>query len=231
MRICILQTAFTNPHAAEECSPVHDPGNFTDQHTFDHGYDFYFNFMWGQHEDDLSGIDACKYFESLGLPSVGQRSEVLERSKNDLYKDARALGYPRVPGTTPPDSDSDSASSNIQTPSSSSSSSSPEPYSLTAVQAILPTLGPFDHILNLSVLYFLSPVDFSLTMVRSFQLARKSLVGWIDEIPETYMAKLLEMGPPHSHMIGFNQLEDMEKMFCNLPPPGWKLAEKFRQSE
>ncbi|GFF26510.1 hypothetical protein IFM58399_01439 [Aspergillus lentulus] len=543
MRICILQTAFTNPHATEEYSPVHDPGNFTDQHTFDHvwihkhaakeqideavskGYDFYFNFM----------------------PAlVGQRSEVLERSKNDLYKDARALGYPRVPGTsnyplfvkaasscasqfitekslcrnreelvqslailqealaagralagrpseairtttvvdgipipedvvvqeyvsgwdhsvvvievgdcpvalaperyvyptgftpyadyltfevkfhpethvellryqddptlytklqelavqafhankmagrtwcnvdirvpppgqgepvvlevnpmpavflprdhewedvairesfpgghralintmiashllrrraheeklhriaevydnvsskydeniakvtrlpaiyrkivarvdlsqgtilelgagtglfgralaqemqqgtTPPDSDSDSASSNNRTPSSSSSSSSsPRPYSITgielsqgmaqkcrqtgvyeevhhgAVQAILPTMGPFDHILSLSVLYFLPPVEFSLAMVRSFQLARKSLVVWIDEIPETYTAKLLEMGPPHSHMIGYNHLEDMEKTFCNPPPPGWKLAEKFRQS-
>ncbi|EAW22566.1 uncharacterized protein NFIA_012550 [Aspergillus fischeri NRRL 181] len=166
----------------------------------------------------------------------------------------RALAEEMQQRTTPPDSDSDSASSNNQTPSSSSSSLSPRPYSLTgielsqgmaekcrqtgvyekihhgAVQAILPTLGPFDHILSLSVLYFLPPVDFSLTMVRSFQLARKSLVVWIDEIPETYTAKLLEMGPPHSHMIGYNHLEDMEKTFCNSPPPRWKLAEKFRQS-
>jgi hypothetical protein len=67
-------------------------------------------------------------------------------------------------------------------------------------------------------------------MVRSFQLAQKSLVVWIDEIPETYNAKLLEMGPPYSHMIGYTHLEDMEKTFCNPPPPGWKLAEKFRQS-
>jgi predicted TPR repeat methyltransferase len=125
----------------------------------------------------------------------------------------RALAQEMQQRATPPDSDSDSASSNNQTPfpsSSSSSSSSPRPYSITgielsqgmaekcrqtgvyekihhgAVQAILPTLGPFDHILSLSVLYFLPPVDFSLTMVRSFQLAQKSLVVWIDEIPETY---------------------------------------------
>ncbi|KAF3910540.1 hypothetical protein ABW21_db0201114 [Orbilia brochopaga] len=118
MRICVFQSAFTNPHQIEEHSPCQDPSKFTDQHTFDHvwvhkstareqvdnavaeGYDFYFNFMWGQHEDELAGIDACKYFESLGLPSIGLRSKVLERSKNDFYKDARRLGYPRVPGTS-----------------------------------------------------------------------------------------------------------------------------------
>lgn len=560
MKICILQSAFTNPHPTEEYSPAHDPGNFTDQHTFDHvwirketaneqidnavskGYDFYFNFMWGQHEDDVAGIAACKYFESLNLPSIGQRSEVLERSKNDFYKEARTLGYPRVPGTSnyplfvkaasscasqfisdkslchnrdelvqslasihealapgralagryieevptaaiidgisipedvvvqeyvsgwdhsvviievgdcpvplaparyiyppgftpyvdfltfdtkfhpethieplrddpalyaklqevavqafhankmagqswcnvdirvprpghgepvvmevnpmpavflPPDhqwedivvresfpgghrafintliashlslrrareqvpnpvadvydnvsikydenvatmtqmdtiyrkvlacvdfsqgtilelgvgtglfgraweqsmhrspitdSSSHSTSSDGRSSSSSLDIKSSGAHSLTgielskgmaeqcrktgvyekihhgSIQAILPTIGPFDHILTLSVLYFLSPQDFSLAMVRSFQLARKSLVVGIDEVPESYTAKLIEMGLPHSHMIGHNHLEDMEKTFCNPPPPGWKLSNKFRQS-
>ncbi|KAK6360502.1 hypothetical protein TWF730_006642 [Orbilia blumenaviensis] len=104
MRICVLQSAFTSPTPIGEHSPVQDPGKFTDQHTFEHvwvhkrtakeqideaiakGYDFYFNFMWGQYEDDLAGIDECKYFESFDLPSIGQRSIVLERSKNDFMR-------------------------------------------------------------------------------------------------------------------------------------------------
>ncbi|THC88776.1 hypothetical protein EYZ11_011775 [Aspergillus tanneri] len=30
------------------------------------GFDFYFNFMWGQYEDEVAGVAACQYFESLG---------------------------------------------------------------------------------------------------------------------------------------------------------------------
>ena len=54
--------------------------------------------MWGQHEGDVGGIEACKYFESFDLPSIGQRRTLLERTKDDFYEDARRLGYPRVPG-------------------------------------------------------------------------------------------------------------------------------------
>ncbi|KAE8351969.1 S-adenosyl-L-methionine-dependent methyltransferase [Aspergillus coremiiformis] len=551
MRVCVLQSAYTSPHPTEDY-PAQDPGKFTDQHTFDHvwihkktakeqidetiakNYDFYFNFMWGQHEDDLAGIDACKYFESFGLPSIGQRSEVLERSKNDFYKTARALGRPRVPGTSkyplfvkaatscasqfiydwslcrnrdelidglaklkealasgraiagrsdeasptapvvdgipipddivvqeyirgwdhsvvvievggvpvplaperyvypkgfkpydefltldmkfhketnvellryaddpvlfsqlqelaieawhtnnmtgqswgnvdirvpapgageptvlevnpmpavflPPshefediairecfpggnralvntlianyfvlnhtrDQDqkrvadvydvvSDKYDENIAkvtrlhelyeevlaqvdlhqgtildlgagtglfgraltqkmqlTPPSecdsilTPSSLPSRPFSLTAIelssgmvdkcrqtgvydivhhgsmQNVLPTIGPFDHIVSLSALYFLPPVDFCLVMVRSFQLARKSLVVCVDEPPESYIAKLVEMGPPHSYMVGYNHVEEMEKTFCTPPPPGWTLTERFQRS-
>ncbi|KAK6359045.1 hypothetical protein TWF696_000216 [Orbilia brochopaga] len=557
MRICVFQSAFTKSHQIEEHSPCQDPSKFTDQHSFDHiwvhkgtakeqidkavtgGYDFYFNFMWGQHEDELAGIDACKYLESLGLPSVGLRSKVLERSKNDFYLDARRLGYPRVPGTsnyplfvkpatscgsqfvstkslcrnreelieslstlsealapgravagipteasstaplvdgipipddivvqeyvsgwdytvvivevgncpvaltperyiypagftpyedfltfevkfhpdtrsellkyeedpalftklqevalqafhanrmagqswcsvdirvprpgygeptvlevnpmpavflppphwedrvfrecfpgghralintliashmlslrsdkpaqarvadvysalsneydeqyercalknlinilrrvskrvdfsqgttlelgsgtgsfgrslvqlmqhTPPEPDSDSPSE-TQAPLISSSNPS-RSFSISgielsqgmaekcqqtgaydkiyhgAVQAILPTIEPFDHVFSFSVLYFLSPEDFSMTVVRCFQLARKSLVLCIDETTDEYIQKLIDIGA--SHMVGYNHLADMEKSFCNPVPAGWKLSDKFRR--
>ncbi|KAB8073663.1 hypothetical protein BDV29DRAFT_157426 [Aspergillus leporis] len=115
MRICVLQSA---PSEGQELAGelTADPSRFTDQHTFEHrwirkdtaaeqidaavdeGFDFYFNFMWGQHEDEVAGIDACRYLECLGLPSIGQRSQILERNKNDFYELARALGAPKVPG-------------------------------------------------------------------------------------------------------------------------------------
>ncbi|KAJ6257332.1 hypothetical protein Dda_8221 [Drechslerella dactyloides] len=96
-----------------------------------------------------------------------------------------------------------------------------------ALQAILPAIGPFDHIVSFSVLYFLSPEDFSMTMVQSFQLARKSLVVYIDEITDDYVSKLTERGYPH--MAGHNHLDDMEQSFCNPVPAGWKLSDKLRQ--
>jgi SAM-dependent methyltransferase len=117
MRICVLQSSYAgSDHVLSEHDPYADPSGFTDQHTFEHrwilkataktqidalvteGFDFYFNFMWGQHDDKVAGIEACKYFESFGLPFIGLQSRVLERSKHDFYRDARVNGSPRVPG-------------------------------------------------------------------------------------------------------------------------------------
>ncbi len=118
MRICVLQSAYSDQHELAEHDSGADPSRFTDQHTFEHRwirkdnakeqidaamsekFDFYFNFMWGQLEDEVAGIGAIEYFESFGLPYIGQRSELLKRSKNDFYRNARALGAPRVPGTS-----------------------------------------------------------------------------------------------------------------------------------
>ncbi|KAK6345340.1 hypothetical protein TWF718_007258 [Orbilia javanica] len=573
MRICVFQSAFTQPNQIEEYSPSQDPSNFTDQHTFEHvwvnkdkakeqideaiakNHDFYFNFMWGQHEDNVAGIEACKYFESFNLPSIGQRTAVLERTKNDFYEDARRLGYPRVPGPsisndtsapkyplfvkpasscgsmfispksrcrnreelveclarldqelapgraeaalskttearaptvvvdeipipadlvvqeyvsgwdhsvvvievgdspialnperyiypsgfkpyedfltfeikfhketrvellkyeddpvlfeklqevaiqawnanrmagqswgnvdirvpkpghgepvalevnpmpavflpppqdwedvavrasfpggspalintliashnlrrqaresisksvgdvysnlsaryddmvhsanyqfstcfdiaipgilksggtvldlgsgtglfgralvqksqqeTPPESESDSGSdSEAQSKVLGSNLKSSRGCTVTGIelskgmaeicqktgvydevhvgpaQSVIHTLKPFDHIVSFSVLYFLTPEDFTMTMVRAFKLARKSLIVALDEIPDSYINKLTEMGPPHSHMCGHNHLPIMEKMFCDPPPTGWKLISKHRQ--
>ncbi|KAK6500596.1 hypothetical protein TWF506_003365 [Arthrobotrys conoides] len=573
MRICVFQSAFVGPNQIEDHSPSQDPSKFTDQHTFEtvwihknkakeeideaiaKGYDFYFNFMWGQHEDDVAGIEACKYFESFDLPSIGQRSSVLERTKNDFYEDARRLGYPRVPGPsltastntpqyplfvkpasscgsmfissksrchnreelveclaylekqlaagraeaalsqkakaivpptiidgvsiptdlvvqeyisgwdhsvvvievgdcpvalnperyiypqgfkpyedfltfeikfhdetsvelleyekdpvlfkklqevavqawnanrmagqswgnvdirvpppgqgepvalevnpmpavflpppndwedlsirvsfpgghpalintliasqmlkgrvrqtisksvgevydnlspkydeivhsvansqfggffdiaiariwksggtvldlgsgtglfgralvqkmqqiTPPQSESDSGSDNEAQLSSESKPNSSRECIITGielskgmadicqktgvynkvhigpVQSVIPTIGPFDHMVSFSVLYFLTPEEFTMTMVRAFQLARRSIVVSLDEIPDSYINKLIEMGPPHSCMLGHNHLPIMEKMFCDTPPAGWKLVDRHRK--
>ncbi|KAI1932871.1 hypothetical protein LOZ58_001813 [Ophidiomyces ophidiicola] len=119
MRICLLHSSYKgSDHKLQEVDTHHpDPALFTKQHTFEHrfitknnanaeidaviaeNFDFYFNFMWGTHEDNVAGIDASRYFESLNLPSVGIRSYERERSKNDFFVEARRLGYPRVPGT------------------------------------------------------------------------------------------------------------------------------------
>lgn len=119
MRICVLHSSYEGSgHNLQAVDTHHpDPSNFTRQHTFEHrfvkkenataqidavvaeGFDFYFNFMWGTHEDNVAGIDACRYFESLDLPSVGIRSYERERSKNDFFAEARRLGAPPVPGT------------------------------------------------------------------------------------------------------------------------------------
>lgn len=117
MRICILQSAYPKNHALCDFDGGADPSRYTDQHTFEHcwiqkdtakeqidaavakHFDFYFNFMWGQHEDEVAGIEACQYFESFRLPAIGLRSEVLQRNKKSFIQNARALGAPRVPGS------------------------------------------------------------------------------------------------------------------------------------
>jgi hypothetical protein len=62
------------------------------------GYEFYFNFMWAQREDNVAGIAAIKYFESLKKPFIGIPSRVLEISKADFCDAAHTVDRPRVPG-------------------------------------------------------------------------------------------------------------------------------------
>lgn len=118
MRICILQSAFPEDHAYSKSGNGMDPALYTDQHKFEdrwiqkdsakeqidaavaEKFDFYFNFMWGQEDDEFAGVEACRYVESLGLPVVGANTKALLDSKIEFYKNAQALGYPRVPGTS-----------------------------------------------------------------------------------------------------------------------------------
>ncbi|KAL8726325.1 MAG: hypothetical protein Q9181_006093 [Wetmoreana brouardii] len=121
MKICVLQSAYDgSKHLLEDADPGADPSRFIkpSQHEFHHhwikkstaiaqideatakGYDFYLNFMWGQYEDNVAGLEAIQYFELKGLPSVAQRSCVLLRSKLDFYRDARRFRAPPVPGTS-----------------------------------------------------------------------------------------------------------------------------------
>lgn len=119
MRICLFQSSYEesdDPLAGID-TELSDPSPYTTQHTFEHrlihkdnankeidaaaaeGFDFYISFMWGSHDDLVAGIDACRYLESLDLPMLGLRSQILNRSKQEFYDEARRLGAPRVPGT------------------------------------------------------------------------------------------------------------------------------------
>ncbi len=58
-------------------------------------------FLWGQYDDEgISGVEAIKYFESLGLPNVGVHPRILNASEQEFYEWARLAGKPRVLGMT-----------------------------------------------------------------------------------------------------------------------------------
>lgn len=121
MRICVFQSCFEELQASvgesESQQLCMNPGVFTTQHHVSHktihkktakqqideavaeGYDFYFNFLWGTHDDSLAGIDAIRYFESLNLPHAGVQSSEREQSKWDFFAEAKRAGSPLVPGT------------------------------------------------------------------------------------------------------------------------------------
>ena len=114
MRICVFQSSYDGANnALEEVDPSFpDPAMFTSQHEFHHryihkataaaeidaavaeGFDMYLNFMWGQHEDNVAGVDAIRHLESLGVPIVGLTSKTLSRTKLDFYAAAAKAGLP-----------------------------------------------------------------------------------------------------------------------------------------
>lgn len=117
MRICVLHSSEEGGNSVEDAEGLWpDVGVYAPQHTVENkyikkktakeeideavaeGYDFYFQFLWGTHDDTVSGVDAIKYFESLNLPSAGIRGWERERSKLAFYTEARKQGFPPVPG-------------------------------------------------------------------------------------------------------------------------------------
>ncbi|RMJ09243.1 hypothetical protein CDV36_011127 [Fusarium kuroshium] len=119
MQICVLQATYPEGHILREHDEYADPGRYVKQHTFHHRFidkvnyrqqidaavaekfDFYINFMWGQPEDEVAGVEATEYFESLNVPFIGIRSRILRKSKTDLYEGARKKGSPPVPSADP----------------------------------------------------------------------------------------------------------------------------------
>ncbi|KAG5934256.1 hypothetical protein E4U53_000724 [Claviceps sorghi] len=119
MRICVFQSSYEDSDSVmrEVDNISSQPGVFTSQHEFEYrwihkdkaeqeidaavaeGFDFYFNFLWGTLDDAVAGTSACRYFESLGLPSCGIRSVERSKNKNDFFNAARLRGTPPVPGT------------------------------------------------------------------------------------------------------------------------------------
>ncbi|KAH7928567.1 hypothetical protein BV22DRAFT_1044515 [Leucogyrophana mollusca] len=91
-----------------------DPSRWVKKHEFHHRYihkqtakqqidetcreefDMYLNFMWGQPEDDVAGIEAVRYLESKGVPFIGMPSHFLAKTKLDFRDAARKHGV-RVP--------------------------------------------------------------------------------------------------------------------------------------
>ncbi|KAJ4324539.1 hypothetical protein N0V84_003818 [Fusarium piperis] len=119
MQICVLQATYPDGHILREHDEYADPGRYVKQHTFHHRFidksnyrqqvdaavaekfDFYINFMWGQPEDEVAGVEATEYFESLNVPFIGLQSRILRKSKTDLYDAARKKGSPPVPSADP----------------------------------------------------------------------------------------------------------------------------------
>ncbi|KAL8690534.1 MAG: hypothetical protein Q9218_004032 [Villophora microphyllina] len=133
MKICVLQALYGEKDPKlKDADPTQDPSFYSSGHTFENrwlkkdtakeqidqaineGFDLFFNFLWGQHEDEVAGIEAVRYLESRNIPFVGMPTReslfspfrctpthllppgVLERSKLDFYRDAAKVGI-RVP--------------------------------------------------------------------------------------------------------------------------------------
>ena len=78
MHICLFQSAYPEHHPLREHDEYPDPGRYVNQHTFQHrlieksnakaqidaavaeNFDFYISFMWGQPEDEVSGVEATE---------------------------------------------------------------------------------------------------------------------------------------------------------------------------
>ncbi|KAJ5937809.1 hypothetical protein N7454_004151 [Penicillium verhagenii] len=117
MRICVLHSSEEGGDSVEDSQELWpDVGVYAPRHVVENkyikkptakeqideavteGYDFYFQFLWGTHDDTVSGIDAIKYFETLNVPSAGIRGWERNRSKVAFYTEARKQGFPPVPG-------------------------------------------------------------------------------------------------------------------------------------
>ncbi|KAL3692726.1 hypothetical protein R1sor_006377 [Riccia sorocarpa] len=82
--------------------------------------------------------------------------------------------------------------------------------------------GPYDHIVSLSTLHFIPPLQLSVVLARFFQLARKSVTFTVDTLTESYNKHLEERGVPE--MCGWDHTAKVEKFVKHLPP-GWKIVE------
>ncbi|CAI6080477.1 unnamed protein product [Clonostachys chloroleuca] len=116
MKICLLQATYPEVHVLREIDEYPDPGRYISQHEFHHrfvdkanfrqqidnavseGFDFIFNFLWGAPEDEVAGVKATEYLESLNVPFIGYRSHIQMKSKTEFYETARKRGSSPVPG-------------------------------------------------------------------------------------------------------------------------------------
>ena len=90
MKICVFQSAYESVDTnLKDVDPSQDPSFYPSRHTFENrwlkkdtanaqidaaiaeGFDLYFNFLWGQYEDEVAGIEAVQYLEARNVPFVG----------------------------------------------------------------------------------------------------------------------------------------------------------------
>lgn len=90
MKICVLQSLYGDTITdLRDVDPSQDPSFYPSWHRFENrwlkkdtakaqiddaiseGFDLYFNFLWGQNEDEVAGIEAVRHLEARGVPFVG----------------------------------------------------------------------------------------------------------------------------------------------------------------
>lgn len=105
--ICVLLSSYEGSGSDfEKYDEYQDPSRYVTNYNFvlkyikketaieqlkkihEENFDLYINFMWGQDDDKVSGIEAVKYIESLNVPIIGTNSNFLSMSKLDFKKKA-----------------------------------------------------------------------------------------------------------------------------------------------
>ena len=103
MKIGVLISSYDGCNSPfEKYDQYQDPSRYVTNHDFElrfitkkdaykqldevkkEGFDLWINFMWGQRHDNVAGIDAVAYAETLGVPMVGTSSKFLSLSKIDF---------------------------------------------------------------------------------------------------------------------------------------------------
>lgn len=90
------------------------------------------------------------------------------------------------------------------------------------MQEVLPRIsGQFDHIVCYQAIHFVNTFELSLVLSRCFQLALKSVIIGVDEIPDELNTRVRELKPPTSFLISTNHIREIHDFGV---PRGWKLA-------
>ncbi|OXA36639.1 D-alanine--D-alanine ligase [Folsomia candida] len=114
MKICVLVSSYegTGEEFREVPPDYQDPSIWASNHDFvlkhvtkedaiekisealGEGYDFIWNFMWGLESYSVAGVEATRYLESAGHPTLGTSSKYLSLTKLDCKLAAGQLGIP-----------------------------------------------------------------------------------------------------------------------------------------
>lgn len=76
----------------------------------------------------------------------------------------------------------------------------------------------YDHIISSGSLYFLNSEDFEKTLSKMFQIATKSITFTLEDIPDDYNKKLIDIGVINMH--AYNNIQIVENFILSHD---WKL--------